>query len=194
MPAVTAIVLSAHPVSLALPGVTVLSSVQKIDSVAQLHAARLAALRLVTTPFCFYLDDDDELPADYLSVLEECVSKMQERDVPMAYTDEILREPGKDDVRRSWYDYDHDRHKRAPMAVHHLALMDTRKAREVASNLPQGDFWTEHILYWSLGRYGAAYVPRVGYIWNRSKSGVSRWPQMLTAQMNVVRWCAGGRS
>lgn len=79
----TAIVLSARPVTLEIPGVQVLASVQTITSVRQLYDVRLEVLGRVTTPFCFYLDDDEELPDDYLSVLDECAA----HDVPLAYTD-----------------------------------------------------------------------------------------------------------
>ncbi|MEG2040864.1 MAG: hypothetical protein RR068_07135, partial [Hafnia sp.] len=93
----TAIVLSAKPVTLALPGVQVLGCTQVLRSPAELHAARLDALAKVQTPYCFYLDDDDALPDDYLSVLQACRDKMQAKGTALAYTDEILREAGKED-------------------------------------------------------------------------------------------------
>lgn len=185
----TAIVLSAHPVSLALPGVTVLSSVQKIDSVAQLYSVRLDVLQRVKTEFCFYLDDDDELPADYLSVLGECAG----HNLPLAYTDELVRYCGKERVRQS-APYDLALHKRSPMLVHHLALMRTADAVRAARRVPaRGNLSVEQPLYMELARGGAAYVPRIGYIWNRSPDGISRWPQMLGAQMDSRRWCNGAQ-
>lgn len=189
----TAIVLSAKPVTLVLPGVQVLGCTQVLRSAADLHSARLDALAKVQTPYCFYLDDDDELPDDYLSVLAECEAKMRERGVPMAYTEEILREPGKSDVRRSWYEYDNDRHAVGPMALHHLVVMETVPAQEVARGLPRGNFWTEHMLYWALGRQGGVGIWRVGYIWNRNPKGFSRDPRTLTAQVLTGRWIAQQR-
>ena len=59
----TAIVLSADPVTLEIPGVVALPSAQEIRTVAQLYDVRLAVLSRVTTEFCFFLDDDDELEA-----------------------------------------------------------------------------------------------------------------------------------
>ena len=189
----TAIVLSANPVTLELPGVRVLASVQTLASPADLHNARLDALARVTTPLCFFLDDDDELPDDYLDVLGECSDKMRSRGVPMAYTDEIQRETGKADVRRSWYEYDSKRHLNSPMGLHHLVLMDTTNAQAVAATLPRGNFWTEHMLYWALGRQGGVGVWRVGYIWNRNPKGFSRDPRILTAQVLTGRWIAQQR-
>lgn len=184
----TAIVLSAMPVSLQLPGITVLPRVQVLRDPAALHSARLDALAHVTTPYCFFLDDDDALPDDYLSVLGECVARMQEHGVPMAYTDELLIEEGKQPVRRTCYSYDNEFHVNAPMAVHHLVLMDTARAQAVAGTLARGNYWTEHMLYWALGREGAEYVKRIGYHWHRNPRGFSRMPAILTAQVMAQRW------
>lgn len=168
-----------------------LGLVRTLKSPADLHAARMDALALVTTPLCFFLDDDDKLPADYLDVLDQCADKMRARGVPMAYTDEIQREVGKADVRRSWYEYDSARHLNSPMGLHHLVLMDTAKAQSVAATLLRGNYWTEHMLYWALGRQGAAYVPRVGYIWSRkAQGGFSRDPRTMAAMIFSQRWIA----
>ena len=155
---------------------------------AQLHAARLDALGRVTTKFCFYLDDDDELPADYLSVLAECAS----RDLPLAYTDELVRYQGSEYTRHS-LTYTVGNHSDAVNSIHHLAVMRSRDANQVAQQLPRGEFWTEYMLYSLLARRGAAHVGRIGYIWNRTNGGISHWPQTLTAQLGARRWCNRGR-
>ena len=180
----TAIILSAKPVALEIPGVTVLPSVQTYTTVAELYDLRREVLGRVTTPFCFYLDDDDELPADYLDVLDECAS----HDLPLTYTDELIRYQGEETVRKS-APYDLDLHKRTPMLVHHLALVRTADAVQAAARLPLGNLAVEQPLYLELAKGGAAYVPRVGYIWNRSTTGVSHWPQMLGAQVRAMHWC-----
>lgn len=184
----TAIVLSARPVTLQLHGVQVLARVQRLANPEQLHGARLDALAHVRTPYCFFLDDDDGLPEDYLDVLQTCVQRMQSKGVPMAYTDELMIEQGRAPVRRSWYDYDHERHSTAPMGLHHLVLMETARAQPLAASLPRGNYWTEHMLYWALGKDGAAYVPRVGYHWLRNPGGFSRNPRTTTAQVLTQRW------
>lgn len=190
----TAIVLSAKPVTLVLPGVQVLGCKQVLRSPAELHAARLDALAKVRTPYCFFLDDDDSLPDDYLSVLGECVAKMQAQGAALAFTKELVRvyQPGKLPERYEYESssaqYGSELHARTPMLVHHLAVMDTGKAQSAATDLPRGNFWTEHMLYWVLGRSGAAYVHRIGYIWNRGPSGFSRDPRTLAAQAFSSRW------
>ena len=186
----TAIVLSARPVTLEIPGVQVLASVQTITSVRQLYDVRLEVLGRVTTPFCFYLDDDDELPDDYLSVLDECAA----HDVPLAYTDELVRYLGKE-VRRTGIPYRLKDHQDNPMLVHHLALMRTADAVQAAARLPRTmDFAVEQPLYMEIAKGGAVYVPRVGYHWNRTKGGISHWPQMMAAQVRALRWCNGGEA
>lgn len=184
----TAIVLSAKPVTLHLPGVVVLPSVQQIGSVKQLYDLRLQVLSRVSTPFCFYLDDDDALPADYMEVLQECA----DHHLPLAYTDELVNYRGCSAVRQS-EPYSLERHKQAPMLVHHLAVMRTADAVSAAQSLPRAmDFSVEQPLYMEIAKGGAAYVPRVGYIWNRALTGISHWPQMIAAQVRAQRWCHGG--
>ena len=183
----TAIVLSANPVTLEIPGVVVLPSVQEIRTVAQLYDVRLAVLSRVRTEFCFFLDDDDELPPDYLGVLDECAS----HGLPLTYTDELIRYQGSESVRKS-APYELALHKRTPMLVHHLALMRTADAVRAAARLPHGSLAVEQPLYMELAKGGAAYVPRVGYIWNRKATGISHWPQMLGAQVRAMHWCNGG--
>lgn len=187
----TAIVLSAKPVTLEIPGVVVLGRTQTLKSPTELHAARLDALREVKTPLCFFLDDDDALPDDYISVLDECAERMRTKGVLMAYTDELDMEQGKAAVRRSWYEYDRRKHRDSPMGLHHLVVMRTSAAQQHASTLPRGEFWTEHMLYWSIGEGGAIYVPRVGYHWRRKATGgFSRDPRTLTALVRTQRWIA----
>lgn len=183
----TAIVLSANPVTLEIPGVAVLPSVQKIRTVSQLYDLRLSVLGRVTTEFCFYLDDDDELPADYLSVLDECAG----HNLPLAYTDEMIRYRGGESVRKS-APYSLERHKQDVMLVHHLALMRTEDAVRAAKRLPRGQLSVEQPLFMELAKGGAAYVPRVGYVWNRATTGISHWPQMVAAQVRAQRLCNGG--
>lgn len=185
----TAIVLSANPVRLQLPGVVVLPSIQPIRSPDELHAVRLDVLSRVQTPYCFYLDDDDTLPADYFDVLAECVSKMQAQSVPIAYTDELYFNGDAEPVRRTWQEYDSDLHAMQPMALHHLVLMDTAHAQSVAKELPRGRYSVEQMLYWVMAREkGAVYVPRVGYHWRRRTQSLSRTPEMLHAQAMSQRW------
>lgn len=185
----TAIVLSARPVTLDIPGVTVLPWVSTLRTPAELHSARLDALAQVKTPWCFYLDDDDELPADHLDVLTAARDLALDRDVALVYTDEQVNDGIRSHVR-TCMEYDRDRHAGLPMLMHHLVLMRTDSATALAARLPRGDYWTEHMLYFALAREGGAkHLPRVGYVWNRSQAGFSRMPQMMRAGVRSLMWC-----
>lgn len=146
----------------------------------ELHAARLEALSRVRTSHFFYLDDDDDLPPDYLSVLGDCLTA----DKPIAYTDEmIISVAGNSQLSKS-IAYDSMKHYMNPMLLHHLVLCQTSPALEIAKDLPRGAYWTEFLLYWPLAQLkGAHYVPRVGYIWKRSKTGQSLKPLTVASQM-----------
>lgn len=180
----TAIVLSAHPITHAYEGVITLPCMQRIASNTELHEVRLKALAKVKTPYCFFLDDDDELPTNYLEVLDACVTA----NVAVAYTDELEVGPTSSDVRTA-PEYDLARHAREPMAIHHLALMNTAEAVRVANFLPRGEFWTEHLLYYFMAKAGGAKrIPQVGYHWHRSGTGFSAKPSTIRAQLNSSDW------
>lgn len=191
MSSFTAIVLSAKPVTQQFPGVTVLPWVSVLPDDSALHAARLDALAQVGSEWCFYLDDDDELPANYLDVLGEVADRFSQGAV-MVYTDELVRDAKqKTEYVRSTYEYSSERHAKAPMMLHHLVAMRTDVAQDVAASLPRGTYWTEHMLFYALGRRGPVrYVPKVGYIWNRGEAGFSRDPRIARACAFSSMWCA----
>ena len=180
----TAVVLSKNPVTSELPGVTVLGRVQKFgkEPIVELHGARLSALAHVTTPYFFYLDDDDSLPDDYLDVLEECASA----DVALAYTNEIVVKDGVSEVRRS-RPYDQQDHAAHPMLVHHLALMKTSVARHAATLIPRG-MYNETLLHFQVAKAGAQHIDRTGYIWNRG-NGLHASAKCHLSQVNSAMWC-----
>ena len=186
----TAIVLSARSVTLDLPGVVVLPWVSVLRDDTALHAARLDALASVKTQYCFFLDDDDELPENYLDILAEVADRFTQGAV-MVYTDELVRdETQKTEYIRSTYEYNEERHRFGPMMLHHLVAMRTEVAQEVARTLPRGTYWTEHMLFYALGLRGPVrYVPKVGYIWNRGMTGFSRDPRIVRAGAFSMMWC-----
>lgn len=184
-PQFTAIVLSADPVTLDLPGVAVLARVQKLHGTADMHAIRLDALQSVQTPYCFYLDSDDELPADYLSVLEECAAHGK----ALAYTDELVVTKGVTTVHKA-EPYDRDAYLRKPMMIHGLAVMETRAVKEIEPTLPRGIFWTQLMLFSELAKRGAAYVARIGYIWHRG-DGFNTRAEATLSQVRSLEWARG---
>jgi len=159
---------------------------RRFERASDVQAAWFDAIALVDTPHFFFIDDDDELPADYLSVLSECL----EAGSAIAYTDEQVGAA----VRRR-APYSQEAHLIEPTLVHHLVLCNTEAARAAVARLPRGEFWPEMLLYWSMAAAGAAaHVPRVGYLWQRAATGLhSQW-FTVRGMHNARAWCAQNRS
>lgn len=182
---ITAIVLTAGDYTRTFDGIDVLVQRQSIGNAFELLHARFRAIQAVRTSHFFYLDDDDDLPGDVLDVLADC----EATGAPLAYTDELVRLPdGSESVREAAV-YDRALHLRRPMLVHHLALCELGAARLAARSLPVGHYCPELLLYWAMARQGAAYVPRVGYVWNKRPDGMHRWPLTTISQMRAALWC-----
>ena len=174
----TAIVLSKTPVQIDLPGVNVLNQVQTFDDAARYHMARCRAVNSVETPWCFFLDSDDELPTDYLDVLSECA----QADTPIVYTDWL-----ENGVRRVSGVYNRQLHPYKPLMLHCLVLMRTGAAKSAVAQLPYGDYITEHMLYFVMAEKGATWVNRVGYRYHPGQMHKKMWA--ARAQQNGVEWC-----
>lgn len=187
---VTAVVLSKEPYARKWPGLEVLVHRCVIKSLADQQEARYQAALQVKTPHWFWLDDDDDLPADYLDVLGEGLGLK----MPLVYTDEIIRSDSLGESRTCAGNYSQDQHFLNPLMVHHLALYETAASHAVIRALPRGHFWPEMPLAWEVAKRGAAYLPRVGYIWNRKVgSGMHSWPSTICGKMRARLWCKDHR-
>lgn len=162
---------------------------RRFASAADVQRAWFDSIDLVRTPWFFWLDDDDELPAGYLQVIERCVAA----GAPLAYTDEEVRSPdGSRTVRRA-RPYSQDDHLQAPTLLHHLVLCRTDAARAALQRLPRGHYWPELLLFWELAKQGAAYLPEVGYVWRRGATGLhAQWWTVL-GQVQSQIWCMNNR-
>lgn len=180
---VTALTVARKAVRMEIPGVQHRCLAGRIFTcVADVQRAWFDALSLVDTPRFFYIDDDDALPPDHLEVIAECI----DTGAAVAYTDESIH--GK--VRRS-APYSQAAHLADPLLCHHLVLCDTALAREVVRDLPRGSYWPEMQLFWEMAkRGGAAYVPRVGYCWNKRATGLHREWYTALGMHNSRAWCA----
>ena len=177
---ITAVVLTRGAYQREWPGIEVLVHRSDITDAVGLQRARFDAVARVRTQRFFYLDDDDDLPAGHLQLLEHCA----DIDAPLVYTDEIVA--GK---RRSGCSYSQAHHIRHPMLVHHLALYRTAAAAGAVRDLPRGHYAPEFMLAWQVAKGGAAYVPEIGYVWNRTKNGMSNWPCTSLSWVRAMLWC-----
>jgi hypothetical protein len=183
---VTAVVISRSEYHRTWPGLEVLVHRATINSVADQQEARYRAALSVRTKHWFWLDDDDDLPDDYLSVIGACASKNK----PLVYTDEIIRSDSIGESRSFPGEYTRETHLANPAKVHHLALYDTAASHEAIRILPRGHYWPEMMLSWAVARAGAEYIPVVGYIWNRKVgSGMHSWPSTQCGRMRARLWC-----
>lgn len=186
---ITAVILSASPVSMSLPaGVVALNHNEKFTTTKEIHMARRRAVAKVRTNHFFFLDSDDRLPDDAESVLAECLAA----NTALAYTDElIIPDEGSEEptvvTRRG--PYDQAKHAQMPLFVHHLALLQTEAARDALQVVPTGDYWLEQLLYFQAAKAGVAYVPRTGYHWHRGDSGMHTAKGIIRAQLQSAAWC-----
>lgn len=176
---VTAVVLSARRYARRWDGIEVLVHRSFISDAAQLQRARFDAALKVRTKHFFYLDDDDDLPVDYLQVLQQCT----QAGAPLAYTDELVA--GERVSRRP---YSRAAHLGDPQLVHHLALYRTEAARRAIAALPLGHYAPEVMLSWQVAKEGAAYLPIVGYHWHRTPGGMHSWPCTSMSQARALIW------
>lgn len=189
---ITAIVLSAKPVTLEIPGVLVLGRVGQIRDAAELYAARLAAVRAVRTPWFFCLDDDDTLPEGHADLLQRCMAS----DAAVVYTNELLRlQDGREVVRRAGA-YSRDQYRQRTTLIHHLAVCRTDAALMAMQRIPAEGCWGfEPMLFAEVARDGAQWLDEVGYIWNeRSGGGLSRHPSLPRAMVRAGQWINGRRA
>lgn len=179
---VTALTVARRPVHLGIYGVEhACLAGREFRRAADVQAAWLDAIELVRTPYFFFIDDDDSLPADHLDVLAQCIYQ----GAAVAYTDESVNGL----IRRSRL-YSQYEHLADPLLLHHLVVCETAIALDVARSLPRGHYWPEMQLYWEMAkRGGAAYVPRVGYHWNKGETGLHREWFTVLGIANSRAWC-----
>lgn len=183
---VTALTVAREPTSMAIPGaVHRCLSGRIFKSAADVQRAWFDAVELVRTPYFFFIDDDDSVPAELPEVLESCIKS----GAAVCYTDEMVGPQ-----RRIRQDYSQEAHLSNPTLVHHLVLCETSTAKAAMRDLPRGHFWPEMLLFWQMAKIGgAAHIPEVGYHWNKKDKGLhSEWFTVF-GMANSRAWCEQNR-
>lgn len=179
---ITALTVSRNAVSMHYPGLEHECLFgREFTRAKHVQAAWFDAVKLVKTPYFFFIDDDDDLPSNYTSVLQKCIGA----DTAIAYTDEYVageyRTRGK---------YSQANHLANPVLAHHLVLCNTTIARRAIDKLPVGEFWPEMMLYWEMAKLGgASYIPEIGYHWNRGLTGLHKQWFTVLGMYNSIQWC-----
>ncbi len=175
---ITCLSLSAVPHTFDLPpGVTHINHVSQFTTAEELHTQRLAAIMKVDTPTFFFQDDDVPLPNIYPDVM----------DVGMVYGDYIKLETVMEIERVTKNQaYNPKWHLANPDYVH-KAFCNTRKAQLIAKQLPLGEYWTELLLYYFLGKlHGATYAPELKMSWRLKNEGMHTKARLSV--VNSICW------
>lgn len=188
----TAVVLSAEPrPEPVLPtGCKYLNFVSKFSDCAGITNARAEAVKLVDTPWMFFLDDDDQLPVGIDKILDEAYHS----GVPLVYTDEYVIDTRRGSYVRKAEPYSEIGFIDNPFMVHHLAVCDTAAIRKAAQVIPRGMYSFETAAYFVVAKQGALYIPKVGYIWHRSVNGMSHDPSCIIGVVQSAAWANRHRS
>lgn len=188
---ISAVILSAKPCAKQIAGVEVVNHVSQFTEAKGLLKSRLASIRKVKTDWFFWLDDDDDLPGDYLRVLDKCMRVK----APLAFTNEIVTNAdGSSHVRKSSR-YTQDRHIHNMTLVHHLAVCRTDVALDAMTRIPnEGLYAVENLLFFEVAKQGASFVNEIGYIWHRRDTGLNRHPSLLIGLVQSATWAHRNRT
>lgn len=188
MPLITAVILTPLKINFSEPDWTALQHISTFSGLEGLHQARIDSFEKVKTPYCMWVDDDDELPVGSLELFHRLIALMQARNYAIGYTDSIVRINGKPDRRDAPGPHKPVKHYTSANYLHKAVVMRTADALSQARALPKGLYWTECMIYSALARGGAAYIPEVGYVWNKKEAGMHRHEQIDTAQYAAMHW------
>lgn len=192
---ITAVVLSPEPIDKYIPdslrdvGCKVLNHVSKFNDCAGLTAARATAAYQVTTEHLLFLDWDDDLPDDICDILRECLLLGG----PLVYTDELVRDRKRGTYLRQGRPYTEEEFINNPFLIHHLAVCKTQAVRDALLVVPKGMYAFEMMVYFQIAKFGAKYLPRIGYHWNRSTAGMSHDPSCIIGVSQSVAWARRNR-
>lgn len=186
---VSAVVLSARDYEREFEGIDVQLYKSVIRESKDLQHARFTAIEQAKTPWFFFLDDDDDLPDNYLSVIGKCIDAVKANGAAYAHTDEIVRISNGETWLRKSAPYTQNWHMQSPLLVHHLVLFDTAKAKLAVAKLPRGSYNPEFMLFWEAAKMGTAYVPEVGYIWNKRRDAMHAQRETGVSCTRAKHWC-----
>jgi hypothetical protein len=187
-PLITAVILTPQKIHFPEHDWKVYQHISIFSGLEGLHQARIDSFEKVNTPYCMWVDDDDELPAGSLELFHRLIALMQARSYAIGYTDSIVRTDGKPDQLDAPGPHKLVKHYTSSNYLHKAVVMRTTDALKQARALPKGLYWTESMIYSVLARDGAAYIPEVGYVWNKKEVGMHRHAQMGVAQRAALDW------
>jgi len=157
-----------------LPDCAYINQVQTFTSKYTLHKARLDSIKKVTTPYFFVCDTDDPMPTELITP-----------DKGIIYGDNYIVENGIERVIKTG-EWTSRKHIYYPQFIH-KPICNTEIAKEVINLLPDGDYYTDHILYYCLAQCGGfTYDERLVIKWNKFKTGQHK--RKTSDILNSINW------
>lgn len=171
----TCITLSKEPIEREVPDNCVyFNQVQTFTKKDSLHMARLKSIRNIDTPYFFVCDSDDPMP-DELLIPDKAV----------LYGDMYIIENGIERIIKTG-EWNSKKHIYSPQLIH-KPICNTELAKKIVEILPEGDYYTDQILYYCLALYGGfTYDERLIIKWNRFKTG--HHAHLRDGILNSVNW------
>lgn len=171
----TCVTLSKEPIELKVPdNCLYVNQVQTFTNRQSLHTARLKSIRNVTTPYFFICDSDDPMP-------EELIIP----DKAIIYGDNYIVEDGIVRIVKTG-EWNSDKHIRYPQLIH-KPICNTAIAKKVVEILPEGNYYTDQILYYCLALIGGfTYNDKLVLKWNKHKTGYHTYQR--EGMMNSINW------
>lgn len=157
------------------PEVSYINHVSTFNNSAELHRQRLASLEAIQTPYWVWCDNDDgwRWPNDIS--LDNRVTYGYELKREVLGTINSVVEPSP---------WSANLHMAQPRMMH-KAICSTRETKLLLPLLPQGEYYTEHMVYWILANAcGTRYLPQVTTEWNVKTSGMH-----VLAERSIVNTC-----
>lgn len=142
------------------------------ETYAELHAARMRAIRMVDTEVFFFQDTDDPLPSRLIQDVGD-----------LGYVRGPIRiiDYGLEETFIATYQED----------IHHVvrAFLNTEKAKQVVQYLPEGDFDTFVLLHHFLDKaYGSRVESNLDMLYRKLPLGMNRLSE--SAIHNSLKWIA----
>jgi hypothetical protein len=155
-------------------GCVLLNHISHFDNAQGLHAARMAALQQVATPAFIFVDDTDSFLGPVSVPKGLCLGD--------EWVDFIDAPP----LLAPQKHYNTERHFTSPTFIHR-AICNTQAAKQVAAHLPQGEYYTEWLLYYFIAAWrGVVHPPGALYQWRKESGGMHT--QVHQAMMNTQLW------
>lgn len=171
----TCVTLSSTPIGRKMPeGVLHLNHVSVFSEANELHKQRMLSIEEVQTPYFYFCDDTDDQP-----------NILIEPQKAIVYGDNHYKQYSQPGVTKNG-PWSAERHITRPDFIH-KAICNTDLAQKICTLLPQGEYYTEALLYYTLALVGGwEYRSDLILNWNKRSEGMHN--KVRKSKMNSMAW------